>query len=117
MIEWTHFLTSWKRFWRNLSIIVKSTESQLTEQATDEGNCSILSRGNEQDWKEECVMWYESSVLIPDAEHLPHFCAEPPAQADSKDPKLRSLQAQTGAVTLNSCGNANRKQGTLEKKV
>lgn len=77
----------------------------------------ILSRGNEQDWKEECVMWYESSVLIPDAEHLPHFCAEPPDQADSKDPKLRSLQAQTGAVTLNSCGNANRKQGTLEKKV
>lgn len=52
-----------------------------------------------------------------DAEHLSHFCADPPAQADSKEPKLTRLQVQTKAVTLGSCGNVDRKRRTLEERV
>lgn len=28
--------------------------------------------------REECAVWCENSILIPDAEHLPHFCVESP---------------------------------------
>lgn len=62
------FLTSWKRFGRNLSIIVKSQTHWVSNRWGELFH--ILLRGNEQDWGEDCVAWCKSSVWI----LMPNIC-------------------------------------------